>query len=368
MCAYSCTTMIIQRRHVFRFMAVLATVVVAICLWHISLHGLSKAGSRIRYWHDQMKMHLLGEAGNTTGESSTLALNVNASRYSLPHNATVLGKPFIMDQSIVNIVRNVLANETFKRKPVKLDSVETFPEIVPVTAASSNHFGEHKRNIQSFLTNFPGLKLIFYDLGLAASEIKQLTEHAAIEYRKFEFTRYPAHVKNLQNYCWKLLIIQHLLAESDGVMWFDSSIRFESNMTYVKERMVRYNSGFLYYVHTTGHSIVSATHPRMLEYFPMERAGAIADMPQGGAVIVLNTAEVQSNIMKWICMCVLNVDCISPPGSTLFCGFNFPREKFGGCHRYDQSLLSILVSNTYGNERLRYTMNDEKLLATVQRG
>ena len=357
----------IRRHNFFRFIAVLATVLVAICVWKISLHGLSKAGSRIRDIHDQMKMRLAEEAGNTTGESSILALNVSASRYSLPHNATVLGKPFIMDQSIVNIVRNILANETFKRKPVNLDSVETFPEIVPVTAASSNHFGEYKRNIESFVTYFPGVKLIFYDLGLADPEVKQLTEQAGIEYRKFEFTRYPAHVKNLQNYCWKLLIIQHLLAEFDGVMWFDSSIKFERNITYVKERMVRYNSGFQYYVHTVGHSIVSATHPRMLEYFPMERAGAVADMPQGGAFIVLNTAEVQNNIMKWICICVLNVDCISPPGSTLFCGFNFPREKFGGCHRYDQSLLSILVSNTYGYERVRYTMDDENLLATVQR-
>ena len=146
----------------------------AICLWQISLYGLSKVRSRITSLHHQMKMRLLGKPGNrTSGESSTSALNViNASRYSLPHNATVLGKPFIMEQSIVNTVRNVLANETFKRKPVRLYSVETFPEIVPVTAASSssNRCGEqHKKNIESFVTNFPGVKLICYDLGFTAS-------------------------------------------------------------------------------------------------------------------------------------------------------------------------------------------------------
>ena len=208
---------------------------------------------------------------------------------------------------------------------------------------------------------------MFYDLGLKTSEATEISKESRIEYRKFDFSRYPAHVKNLHNYAWKPLIIQQLLAEFDGVLWFDSSIRFKRNMTHLKERMVRYNSGFQYYVGATGHSIVSATHPRMMKYFPMERSGAVADMPEANSVIVLNTAEVQNNIMKWMCVCVLNEDCISPPGSKLFCNFYFPRETFGGCHRYDQSLFSILVSNTYDYESVRYIVGSGESLGTVER-
>ena len=362
-------------------MTVFATVSVIISVWRFSLKRPVPTKSRIRDIYDRMRERLRSTGKQTvmesseqlkpklnSTESSNVKRNWNISQYSLPRNSTIVGRPFQMNESVENMIRNILENETFKRNPVNLDSVETFPDIVIVTGASSNHFVEYMGHIESFLTYFPGVKLIFYDLGLTPSEVMEVTEESGIEYRKFDFSRYPAHVKNLFNYAWKALIIQHLLAEFDGVMWFDSSIKFQRNMTYLKERMVRYKTGFQYYVGPSGHSIVAATHPRMMEYFPMERSGAVSDMFQAGAIVVLNTAEVQNNILKWMCVCVLNVDCISPPGSTLFCNFNFPREKFGGCHRYDQSLLSILVFNTYGYEKERYTLGKGEFLATIQGG
>ena len=359
--------------YLLQIVAVFGMVVV---VWKVFLKYPSGTASRFRYIYYRLEMLMRGKGNHSKqrdctvndNELSNVEPNLNFSRYSLPHNTTVHGTPFHMDESIVNLIRSTLTNETFERKPIKLGCAEMFPEIVHVTGASSNHFDEHRGNVKSFLTHYPGVKLIFYDLGLTASEVKQVLKQAGIEYRKFDFSRYPAHVKNLFNYAWKALIIQHLLAEFDGVMWFDSSIRFQRNMTHIKERMVRYKTGFQYYVGPSGHSIVAATHPRMMEYFPMERSGAVSDMFQAGAIIVLNTAEVQNNILKWMCVCVLNVDCISPSGSTLFCNFNFPREKFGGCHRYDQSLLSILVFNTYGYEKERYTLGKGEFLATIQGG
>ena len=88
----------------------------------------------------------------------------------------------------------------------------------------------------------------------------------------------------------------------------------------------------------------------MLEYLPMEKVGAVKDMLQGGAVVYVNKDEVRRRVMKWL------VICISPPGSTLYCGYNFPRDRFGGCHRNDQSLQNILISNAYnyGQEKYYY--------------
>ena len=34
--------------------------------------------------------------------------------------------------------------------------------------------------------------------------------------------------------------------------------------------------------------------------------------------------------------------------------FHFPRDSFGGCHRYDQSLQNILVSHAYNHEHEKY--------------
>ena len=273
-----------------------------------------------------------------------------------------MGKEFEFDDKTRLIVQNVLRNKIFKRKPVASVDPNTpfFNLIIPVTGASSNHFRECKANIEHFSKQFPGKRVIFYDLGHDDSQVSFVKSLPFVTFRTFEFASYPAHVRNLHNYAWKTLIIQEILAEFDGVMWFDSSVKFTGNHTHaIIEQLARHKSGFMFYVSTTGHSIITATHPRMMEYLPMEKTGVVKDMLQGGAVIVINTAEVQKYIMKWFVVCVLKTDCIAPDGSTLFCNFNFPRESFGGCHRYDQSLVNILVSNAYNHEEERYHFTNE---------
>ena len=73
--------------------------------------------------------------------------------------------------------------------------------------------------------------------------------------------------------------MQKMLSEFDGTMWFDSSVRITGNQTNVLiELMSRHNTGAVFYISTTGHSIITATHPTMLEYLPMEKVGAVKDM------------------------------------------------------------------------------------------
>ena len=152
-------------------------------------------------------------------------------------------------------------------------------------------------------------------------------------------------------------------------MWFDSSIKFQKNKTSViMEQLVRSNSGFLFYVRTTAHSIISATHPGMMEYFLLKKEAAVKNMLLGNAVIFINKDEVQKHTMKWLMICVLRKNCIAPPGSKLYCSFNFLLEKFGGCHRYDQSLLSILVSNTCNHDETRYHFERSNTFAVRNRG
>ena len=72
--------------------------------------------------------------------------------------------------------------------------------------------------------------------------------------------------------------------------------------------------------------------------------------------------------MKWVVICALKKDCIAPPGPKFFCGFKFPRDRFGGCHRYDQSLQNILVSNAYNHEheKCQYWSKDFAVMARGQ--
>ncbi len=47
-------------------------------------------------------------------------------------------------------------------------------------------------------------------------------------------------------------------------------------------------------------------------------------------------------------MCALDKRCIAPIGSQLKCNFKGGAyARYANCHRYDQSLLNILLANNY---------------------
>ena len=177
-------------------------------------------------------------------------------RYVSRLNSSIIGKKFSFDNSTLAVVRRVLRDRTFKRKPIESIDAKTpfFDLVAPVTACSSNHYGEFKSHIEDFRKNFPGKKCFFYDLGLSDEQINEVKNMPDLEYRKFDFSAYPEHVHKLTNYAWKTLIIQEMLAEFDGTMWFDSSVKFLGNLTNnVIELMSRHNTGAVFYLVSTGH-------------------------------------------------------------------------------------------------------------------
>ena len=290
-------------------------------------------------------------------------------RYVAVNNSSLIGEEFNFDAPTKIKLQNVLMNQTFKRTPVSIDpKASFFSTMVPVTGASSNHYGEFMANINHFSNNFPGIKVIFYDLGLENSQVSQVKLLPFVTYRKLKFDDYPSHVRNLHTYAFKILIIQQVMAEFDGVMWFDASVKFLANTDHVLKRMTRVKSGILFYAGTTGHSILAATNPGMLKYFPMTTADAVTDMFQASAMIILNTEDVQKHIMKWLCVCAFKQECIAPPGSQLYCGPSvWQRYKYAGCHRFDQALVNILAKNLYGTEKDKYSLSEGENFAAMNR-
>ena len=374
----------------FSIFVVIVTVLAAfICAWEILLHGRHLTFEPFPSLPDGMKIPVSGERHSPgveyldrkrfddpamiTKKSAAMEKEksdhayLNSFQYSPPYDTTLVGRVFYMNESLLNLAQAILTSETFKRKPLRLNSVESFPEIVPVTAASRNHFEELMCNTKFFPSHFPGVKVLFYDLGLSKRQAEHMKKLPYIEYRTFEFSRYPAHIKNLHNYAWKILVIQRALSEVDGVAWFDASVRFRGNFDSLKKRMISNKSGVQYYINITRKTICSVAHPGTMEYFPMQKFAAFANTPLAGGLVLLNTFEVQRNIMKWATICAITEDCISPPESIKEggCKFVFPRERFSGCHRYDQAVFIILVANAYRHEQYRYTLKESEFFATV---
>ena len=179
------------------------------------------------------------------------------------------------------------------------------------------------RVVDHFSKHLPGVKLVCYDIGLSEPEIDKLKKTAHVIYRKFEFEKYPPHIKNLVNYAWKLLLKGELLSEFDGVMWIKSSIRIYGYFDHVLERMVRFNSGALFFLKIEGgHSVAMTTHPGMVEYFPIAPKEGLTEMLPGGTILLFNTEDVQEHIMKWAAVCAFVQDCIALSESNLNCPGN----------------------------------------------
>ena len=145
---------------------------------------------------------------------------------------------------------------------------------------------------------------------------------------------------------------------------------------------------FIYYIHPAGHNIAWATHPEMFSYFPSDVSKFNEDVKKGGrgmsmagAVIIYDTERCRNGILKWAYMCALTKECISPTTGLSspklwhgimtvdnhFCNGTAPRQKPFNCHRYDQSLLSILVNNFYGYETSRFHIDRSEWIAHSKR-
>lgn len=64
-----------------------------------------------------------------------------------------------------------------------------------------------ERLIGNFQFYFPNQKLIVYDIGLGKSSAKRVRSFCNVEYRKFDFEKYPDHVRTLVQFRWKSLIL-----------------------------------------------------------------------------------------------------------------------------------------------------------------
>ncbi|KAL9952411.1 hypothetical protein ACROYT_G039661 [Oculina patagonica] len=193
--------------------------------------------------------HMAHIQGNTPAEVASQDENssdsqrhsdANKIRYQkyLPNSSVIVGKGFNFDSTTSNTAKEILNTQTFRSEPVIMESYASVPRVVPVTAASSNHFNESLIHIKTTIPRFfPDVKLVFFDLGLENQQVEILKNMNFVDYRKFDFARFPRHVVELYTYAWKVLIIQEMLAEFGAIMWLDASIQLVKDYRPAIEQM-----------------------------------------------------------------------------------------------------------------------------------
>uniref|UniRef100_A0A0K0E4I1 Glycosyltransferase family 92 protein n=1 Tax=Strongyloides stercoralis TaxID=6248 RepID=A0A0K0E4I1_STRER len=276
------------------------------------------------------------------------------------------------------------------------------PEPVITTAMSQNHFAESFSLFESIYNHFPNYKVIVYDLGLNNDSINKIKNICNVEYRKFNFDKYPPHVKQLFLYAWKSIIIAEVLRDFKAIWYADTSVIFkksdlskiyslvtcrsnyESDHKLNKQRKnskkledtlddKKYNEAFLwklnvehcqkssYLLHSfTGHGILPATNKGIFKYIPtnITLIGTNKNkMYEAGFIFAIKTKDTSTEILKWYLLCSLEKDCIAPPNSRLSpCNFRNNRYDIqsDGCHRYDQSVINVLLSNANNFDSQNY--------------
>lgn len=286
---------------------------------------------------------------------------------------------------------------------VETSPVTTSPPVF-VTAVSQNHFEELKAHIphwinyiksKEFKTVFPQTPLfIIWSIDSTQefmhklNEISELFKNEKIKIKllKLDFENYPRHIKNLQNYAWKIIINTKMLSQFQRIWWFDSSVKpikskFE-HLTKLVNETLNSESCFLFPAPGHIHGLSWATCNKTLTFLPVIDEKIWKNKPENkiippignlpsltdhvknantmeiatSMIQILGSEKCKNEIFKPLYYCALDEKCIAPEGSKLHCrDANILSDCGSACHRYDQSLVNLLVGNFYKFDKTKYT-------------
>ncbi|XP_052245606.1 uncharacterized protein LOC127854580 [Dreissena polymorpha] len=230
-----------------------------------------------------------------------------------------------------------------------------------VTAFSSSHFSEGQdliKNVNSVARKqFPSAKFFIYDIGLSSSHQKQILSDCNCEIKPFDFTSLPAHVSIMKGYAWKPLVIQSAAKQHPFVVWMDASVRFttrdlKNEFKDVQRVGVKASEGYA--------PIAVRTHPNTFRFL-QEEACAFKELNEFEAtfIMIYGTKFVSEFLLRPWVSCALAEGCLVPDHSpSEYINCDNPTVYFD-CHRFDQSVLSILLHRMYSKDIEEHKMKHE---------
>ncbi|KAI6185751.1 Protein of unknown function DUF1647 domain containing protein [Aphelenchoides besseyi] len=240
-----------------------------------------------------------------------------------------------------------------------------------VTSVSTTHFRELRNFVKTIRTHYPKSKIVIFDIGLQAKEIEELKSWCLVEYRRFDFSKYPPHVKKIMNYSFKLAIIEAFQTYKT-FFYLDTSVRIKSKNLAAFLQGVQSGVLLPFSTHMVAiHSVYATTHPNMSTYLPLPLI--ITQMHEIQSPSFLSDSPYTRYILKWLAqvwyLCATTKDCIDPLGADVRCAVEkYPDlyRTYINCHRFDQAYWNIAgLAYLFGPERgavqLNYTKNWDTL-------
>lgn len=223
--------------------------------------------------------------------------------------------------------------------------------LVVVSGINSNHFEEAKDLIGSVQRFLPTTRIVVYDLGLKAKQRKELETLCKVDVRTFDFEQYPPHFRELRKYAWKATIIRSLAHEFEYVFWGDASIRLVDNF---ESALAKLDTEFPLKGHHHPFKIVQSTHSGTLDYLNVTREMMQGIIGIASGLLLFKTNKLAKDFLDLWYDCSMHEACIAPKGAKLLpCNFTLVKPEsleYIGCHRFDQSVLNVLLRREFGRE------------------
>ncbi|WAR15205.1 hypothetical protein MAR_005310 [Mya arenaria] len=253
-----------------------------------------------------------------------------------------------------------LGPETFSGGFKGTEAPGVLQDIPPIVTAVASADFYHVQSLirqwkEEIKPHIPEAKFIIYDIGLFESEINLIAQHCNCDVRTFRPDSYPNHVADISNFAYRPIIIQTIIEEYGSVLWLNPNmlITRHSDLNQLKYRGER---DFFLWPSPHVVNTVGFTNPRMFTFLTESRCCYTeSEMVDISTMAFYRTNTLWMDIMKPWLTCALNAECIAPPKSTYSACFETRAPKTTGCHRFDQSILSILMERMF-----QFTSKSEK--------
>lgn len=194
---------------------------------------------------------------------------------------------------------------------------------------------------------FKNAIFIIYDIGLYAKELELIKAHCNCDVRTFRTSAFPAHVSDFSNFAYRPIIIQTIIEEYGSILWMNPNMVF-TGASDLNQLKYRGDKDFFLWQPTEFHGTIAYTSPKMFEYLKESRCCyADSGLVDSGTMVFYRTNTSWMAIMKPWLKCALNNGCIAPPKARYSGCFEIRAPKTTGCHRYDQSAISIIMDRAY---------------------
>src|SRR5690606_20261451 len=139
-------------------------------------------------------------------------------------------------------------NHCHNRVDIATKVIEEFEQKPVLITASYKFMYNRLRNfIGSSILHEKDRKIVVYDLGLSDEQRIELETLENIKIIHFNFDKYPTHVKDLNNFAWKPLVIQDALQYFQSILYIDSGLEIISNLEEIDKILQK--DGFYFVPH-----------------------------------------------------------------------------------------------------------------------